>query len=48
MAAIRDGAKAVSTKHFEQSFKAVFPSIKKDDMESVKKFKNSPIGAMYR
>jgi len=48
MAAIREGAKTVTMKHFEQSFKAVFPSIKKDDVESVKKFKSSPIGAMYR
>ncbi|MEM4720260.1 MAG: AAA family ATPase, partial [Candidatus Bilamarchaeaceae archaeon] len=48
MAAIRENAKNVSMRHFEQSFKAIFPSIKKDDVESVKKFKNSPVGAMYR
>ncbi|MFH1222177.1 MAG: CDC48 family AAA ATPase [Candidatus Micrarchaeota archaeon] len=48
MAAIREKGKTVATRHFEQSFKAIFPSIKKDDVESVKKFKTSPIGAMYR
>ncbi|MEM2908837.1 MAG: CDC48 family AAA ATPase [Candidatus Bilamarchaeaceae archaeon] len=48
MAAIREGAKTITMKHFEESFKAIFPSIKKEDVESVKRFKTSPIGAMYR
>jgi len=48
MLAIRENAKKVMMKHFENSFNAVFPSIKKEDVESVKKFKSSPIGAMYR
>jgi len=48
MLAIRENAKRINMKHFEHSFSAVFPSVKKDDVESVKKFKNSAIGAMYR
>jgi len=48
MMAIREGTKKVMMRHFEHSFQAVFPSIKKEDVESVKKFKSSPIGAMYR
>ena len=48
MMAIREGTKRVMMRHFEHSFNAVFPSIKKEDVESVKKFKSSPIGAMYR
>jgi len=48
MLAIRENAKKVMMKHFEHAFNAVFPSIKKEDVESVKKFKSSPIGAMYR
>jgi len=48
MTAIRDAAKKVTVKHFEASFKAVMPSIKKDDVESLKKFKTSSAIAMYR
>jgi len=39
MTAIRDGAKKVGIKHFEASVKSIVPSIKKEDVESVKKFK---------
>jgi transitional endoplasmic reticulum ATPase len=48
MSAIRDNAKKVDAKHFEKAFKAILPSIKKEDVESVKKFKNSSAIAMYR
>ncbi|NYZ77235.1 CDC48 family AAA ATPase [Candidatus Micrarchaeota archaeon] len=48
MSAIRDGSKKVTAKHFEQSFRAIMPSIKKDDVESLKKFKTSSAIAMYR
>ncbi len=48
MTAIRDAAKKVTVKHFEQSFKAVMPSIKKEDVDSLKKFKSSSAVAMYR
>lgn len=41
MRAIRDGTKKVSLKHFESSFKEIIPSIKKEDIESVKKFKTT-------
>jgi transitional endoplasmic reticulum ATPase len=41
MAAIREGVKRVSMRHFELSFKAIIPSIKKEDVESVKKFKTT-------
>ncbi|MBU0532474.1 CDC48 family AAA ATPase [Candidatus Micrarchaeota archaeon] len=41
MAAIREGAKKVETRHFELSFKSIVPSIKKEDVESVKKFKTT-------
>jgi transitional endoplasmic reticulum ATPase len=41
MAAIREGAKKVSLRHFEISFKAIIPCIKKEDVESVKKFKTT-------
>jgi transitional endoplasmic reticulum ATPase len=47
MAAIRDGAKKVTMKHFEASFKSIVPSIKKEDVESVQKFKMSA-ATMYR
>jgi transitional endoplasmic reticulum ATPase len=47
MAAIRDGSKKVSTRHFELSFKSIIPSIKKEDVESVQKFKMSA-ATMYR
>jgi transitional endoplasmic reticulum ATPase len=39
MAAIREGSRKVGIKHFELSFKSMVPSIKKEDVESVKKFK---------
>ncbi len=47
MAAIRDGAKKVSPRHFELSFKAIVPSVKKEDVESVQKFKTAA-ATMYR
>jgi transitional endoplasmic reticulum ATPase len=47
MAAIRDGAKKVTMKHFETSFKSIVPSIKKEDVESVQRFKMSA-ATMYR
>ena len=48
MAAIRAGAKKVMPKHFEISFKSIVPSIKKEDMESVQKFKTASAATMYR
>lgn len=47
MSAIRDGSKKVTAKHFEASFKNVLPSIKKEHLESVNKFKTSA-ASMYR
>ncbi|MEW6035648.1 MAG: CDC48 family AAA ATPase [Candidatus Micrarchaeota archaeon] len=47
MAAIRDGARKVSARHFELSFKSVVPSVKKEDIESVQKFKTTA-ATMYR
>jgi len=46
MAAIRDGAKKVKVRHFELSFKSIVPSIKKEDLESLQKFKST--ANMYR
>ncbi|MBU0591223.1 CDC48 family AAA ATPase [Candidatus Micrarchaeota archaeon] len=47
MAAIRHGAKSVSSRHFELSFKAIIPTIKKEDLESLRKFK-AAVTNMYR
>ncbi|HID73397.1 TPA: hypothetical protein EYP38_05650 [Candidatus Micrarchaeota archaeon] len=47
MAAIREGVKKVKSRHFELSFKAIIPSIKKEDLESVQKFKTAT-ASMYR
>ncbi|MFH0737560.1 MAG: CDC48 family AAA ATPase [Candidatus Micrarchaeota archaeon] len=47
MAAIRDGSKKVSLRHFELSFKNIVPSVKKEDVESVQRFK-SAAATMYR
>lgn len=47
MAAIREGSKKVSMRHFEMSFKSIVPSIKKEDVESVQKFKMAA-ATMYR
>jgi len=47
MAAIRDGAKKVTSRHFEVSFKSIVPGIKKEDLESVQKFKMTA-ATMYR
>jgi len=47
MWAIREGAKKVLAKHFEASFKLVVPSIKKEHIESLNKFKTSA-ATMYR
>jgi transitional endoplasmic reticulum ATPase len=47
MTAIRDGARKVSARHFELSFKQIVPSIKKEDVESVQKFKMAA-ATMYR
>ncbi|MFH1520087.1 MAG: CDC48 family AAA ATPase [Candidatus Micrarchaeota archaeon] len=47
MAAIREGSKKVAARHFELSFKAIMPSIKKEDIESVQRFKMSSV-TMYR
>ncbi len=47
MAAIRENTKKVSLKHFEVSFKSVVPSIKKEHVESVNRFKTAAVG-MYR
>jgi len=46
MAAIRSSTKKVLLRHFELSFKSILPSIKKEDVESVKKFKAT--ATMYR
>lgn len=47
MGAIREGAKKVQARHFELSFKSIVPSIKKEDVESVKRFK-AAAATMYR
>lgn len=47
MGAIRDGSRKVLSRHFELSFKNIVPSIKKEDIESVQKFK-SAAATMYR
>jgi transitional endoplasmic reticulum ATPase len=47
MTAIREGMKKVVTRHFEVSFKSIVPSIKKEDLASVEKFKASA-ATMYR
>lgn len=47
MAAIRDGSRKVAAKHFDFAFRAIVPSIKKEDLESVKKFKTVAAN-MYR
>jgi len=47
MGAIRDGAKKVMARHFELSFKNIVPSVKKEDVESVQKFKTAA-ATMYR
>lgn len=47
MTAIREDAKKVSARHFELSFKMVVPSIKKEHVESVQKFK-AATATMYR
>ncbi len=47
MAAIREGAKKVSLKHFELAYKSIVPSMKREDVESVQKFKMSA-ATMYR
>ena len=47
MTAIREGTKKVVAKHFELSFKSIVPGIKKEDLESVKKFKTTA-ATMYR
>lgn len=47
MIAIRENAKKVSALQFEKSMKAIIPTVKKEDMESMKKFK-AAAGAMYR
>jgi len=47
MTAIREGAKKVMTRHFELSFKSIVPSIKKEDVESVQRFKMAA-ATMYR
>ncbi len=47
MTAIREGAKKVNEKHFEASFKSIVPSIRKEHIESVNKFKTTA-ATMYR
>ena len=47
MTAIREDSNKVSTRHFEMSFKMIVPSIKKEHVESVQKFK-AATATMYR
>ena len=47
MAAIREGVKKVALKHFELAYKSIVPSMKREDVESVQKFKMSA-ATMYR
>lgn len=47
MAAIRNGSKKVTSKNFELSFKSIVPSIKKEDIASVERFKTAA-ATMYR
>jgi transitional endoplasmic reticulum ATPase len=46
MAAIRSSSKRVNQLHFEGALKVVVPTMRKEDVESLKKFKN--IVTMYR
>ncbi|MGV8084809.1 MAG: CDC48 family AAA ATPase [Candidatus Bilamarchaeum sp.] len=47
MCAIREGTKKVSAKHFEMSFKSIVPSIRKEHVESLNRFKTTA-ATMYR
>ncbi|VVB98425.1 VCP-like ATPase [uncultured archaeon] len=47
MIAIRECAKKVSQLHFEKALKAVIPGVKKEDIESMEKFRGA-VQAMYR
>ena len=47
MTAVREDAKKVTARHFELSFKMIVPSIKKEHVESVQKFK-AATATMYR
>ncbi len=47
MTAIREGSKKVLARHFELSFKSIVPSIKKEDVDSVQRFKTTA-ATMYR
>ena len=40
-------AKKVTMRHFDMAFKSIVPSIKKEDLASVEKFKTSA-ATMYR
>ena len=47
MSAIREAAKKVSNQHFAYALKNILPSLRKDDIESVEKFK-ATVANMYR
>jgi transitional endoplasmic reticulum ATPase len=47
MFAIRENSKKVSGKHFVSAMKTIIPTIRKEDVESVQKFKNMT-NSMYR
>jgi transitional endoplasmic reticulum ATPase len=47
MYAIRESVKKVTSKHFTAAIKTIMPTIRKEDMESVEKFKNMT-NSMYR
>ncbi|MEW6528482.1 MAG: CDC48 family AAA ATPase [Candidatus Micrarchaeota archaeon] len=47
MIGIRENAKRITQTHFENALKTIIPSVKKDDLESMEKFKSSA-QVMYR
>jgi hypothetical protein len=47
MYAIREGSKKVKARHFQLSLTAIIPSLRKENLESIQKFKGAA-SAMYR
>jgi len=47
MEAIRGGSEKVSAKHFEEAMKIMRPTVTGNRVEKIKKFTESPTGAMY-
>lgn len=47
MCAIRENSKKISSQHFAHALRAILPTIRKNDLESVEKFKTT-VATMYR